>query len=178
MLFLMATLLAVLPTSDWLNDIEMRVDEQAVHWLREELKKEKGEEDAPSSQKALSQYKPCYLGNRYEEDGPIIRILMSFSVPIESWLALSRPVNGYVPVFVLRGLPESSFLKFGKKVGELRERGVTNSIEINPRMFSENGITHVPVFLMEGGGSSRLLHGNVSLEYALSHLLKKETDHE
>ena len=168
MLRLMAAILAFASDNSWVKEVESRIDHEAVEWLRGEIRQEKSGDDLLSADITSGSHKPCYLQRPIQERDQRLYILISFSVPEESWLALSREVDGYNPVFVLRGIPNNSFGEFGKAVAQLRERGFDAEIQIDPRLFSENNISAVPAFMLQEEGSVNWVHGNVSTEFALS----------
>jgi conjugal transfer pilus assembly protein TraW len=100
-------------------------------------------------------------------DEPGIFIFISFSVPVESWKDLSEELDKAGGVFVLKGIPNHSFLEFAAKVEELRNNGVNAPIQIDPLSFEKYGIEHVPAIVLDDGRTFDKIYGNVRLNAAL-----------
>lgn len=94
-------------------------------------------------------------------------IFISFSVPIESWKDLSCEMEKADGVFVLNGIPNSSFSEFADKVKEIRSKGIDAPIQIDPQSFEKYGIEHVPAFILDDGKGFDKIYGNIPLSKAL-----------
>lgn len=107
-----------------------------------------------------------YHAPNIDEKG--ILVFMSFSIPDQTWIELSKSLEGEDAVFVLRGIPENSFSELIKKVKGLKEKGVSTTIQINPKQFERYQVEHVPTFVKFSGEAFDKLSGNVSFSYFLS----------
>ena len=104
-----------------------------------------------------------------------IKILCSFSMPDQSLITLSQEAKRFGGTLVLQGLLSNSFAKTAEKIAQLQKQGFIGGFQIDPRIFKDLDIVHVPVFvkcqksydgsLTQGHGD--LVHGNISLKYAL-----------
>ena len=174
----------------WLTQVKTRVDQEAVHWLREQLK----QDFIQSNQVDLSgitkeSCKLCFSGGRYEMD-PKIFVFMSFSIPDETWLKLSSEIEKYSGVFVIKGLPNNNFQEFAKRVIDLKMKGMKTEVQINPSLFTQFKIKEAPTFVFPNHADLLASHeqgrdeflklavysgldecdrisGNISLSYAL-----------
>ena len=97
---------------------------------------------------------------------PGIYVLMSFSVPDQIWLSLSKELERVGGSFVLRGLPEQSFSALQRRIVELKKKGVNAQIQIHPRLFDDHQVDRAPAFLFIDEKGSDLVRGNVTLRYA------------
>ena len=179
----------------WLTQVDTRVDQEAVHWLREKLK----QDCTQSNQVDLSEItkescKLCFSGDRYEMD-PKIYVFMSFSIPDETWLKLSSEMEKYSGIFVIKGLPNNNFQELARRVIDLKMKGMSTEVQINPKLFKQFKIKEVPTFVFpnhaallasrEEGRDEFLkltvysglsdcdrISGNISLSYALDVITK------
>ncbi|NGX50731.1 MAG: hypothetical protein K1060chlam2_00581 [Chlamydiae bacterium] len=112
--------------------------------------------------------KCCSQGGVFSENQePTFLAFVSFSMPQELWIQMSRELEQIGGTFVLRGMPNNSFQNFLTHVMELRERGVHAPIGIDPDSFEKYKITAVPTFvLLKKDGFEKTI-GNVSVTYAL-----------
>lgn len=98
-------------------------------------------------------------------------VFMSFSVPEETWIALSEEVLLAKGIMVLKGLPGNSFQELSRKIYYLRSRGVKATVQIDPVLFSRYNVDIVPCFVKTTAEGFDKLSGNVSLRYALEKIV-------
>jgi conjugal transfer pilus assembly protein TrbC len=161
LLFLFSTALAW-ENASWLNEVEKRLDEDAVAWLRKEINPT-GE--PPPSLPLQRDCKNCFRGKEIEE--PKLLVFISFSVPENIWLSLAQEMKDYQALFVLRGLPDNSFKSFAQKMAHLKEQGMEASLQIHPQLFKDYDIKSVPSFVFVASDTIHKVSGAVSLDYAL-----------
>lgn len=102
-------------------------------------------------------------------------IFVSFSMPDEAWISLSKEVVKVGGIFVLRGLPGNSFKQLAAKIHTLRKDGMHATIQIEPRLYKKFAVEKVPCFVSVDGDSYDKLSGNVTLSYALEKMkIKRE----
>ena len=94
-------------------------------------------------------------------------IFVSFSMPDDAWLLLSKEVEKTGGIFVLRGLPNNSFKQLAEKLYALRLNGVNATVQVDPRLFHKYNIEKVPSFVTVDENDFDKLSGNVTLAYAL-----------
>lgn len=110
----------------------------------------------------------CVRNSQIQSDlDPSLYIFVSFSMPREALLSLSKEVEKLGGVMVLRGLPENSFKQLAVSLHRLRKQGLSSTVQVDPRLFSKYGITNVPAFVVKQDGGFDKLAGNVSLAFAL-----------
>ncbi len=102
-------------------------------------------------------------------------VFVSFSLPEETWLTLSKEVEKVGGVLVLRGLPENSFNRLAVKMHALRKQGVHVAVQIDPRLFTKFGVEKVPCFVTVDEEKFDKLSGNVSLAFALRKMETKSS---
>lgn len=134
-------------------------------WLKEELRetlaqnfKKPSEEPAP--------IKKCATGIKEPIDAELFAFV-SFSMPDEALLVLAKDIGTVGGVLVLRGLPDNSFKALAKRLLVLKEKGLTTTIQINPRLFEDYNVAMVPAFVLPGEQTFDKVSGHISLEYAL-----------
>ncbi len=104
-----------------------------------------------------------------------ILVFVSFSMPKQSLVALSKEAKNHGAVLVMRGLKDDSF-KATQAAFEGLGKDVESGIEINPEAFETYQIKQVPVFVLvktiQGKDSREVsrLSGNVSLTFAAKKL--------
>jgi type-F conjugative transfer system pilin assembly protein TrbC len=104
-----------------------------------------------------------------------ILVFVSFSMPRQSLVALSKEAQKHHAVLVMRGLKDDSFKATQTAFADLGNE-VQTGIEINPEAFETYHIKQVPVFvrvkLTPGKEPQELgrLSGNVSLSFAANKL--------
>lgn len=162
-LFLSSTALAWEHAS-WLNEVEKRLDGDAVVWLRNQINPNQ------ELQSPLPEFSAgctnCHRGEILDIEEPNLFICISFSVPETIWLSLSQEMKGKRAVFVLRGLPDNSFKLFAQRIAHLKERGMEASVQIHPNLFKEHAIERVPTFIFIDSEKLYKISGATSLEYA------------
>lgn len=102
-----------------------------------------------------------------ENSSPKLRVFISFSVPLKTWQDYSPQLVERGGVFVLRGLPDHSFHSLSQRIQELRERGVSAQIIIDPDLFDKHQVTAVPTIVLENAGKLDKMAGNITLASAL-----------
>lgn len=116
----------------------------------------------------LDQAAPCRGCSKtaVRDDKRDLLVLISSSVPLETWKDFSRQMEKTGGVFVLRGIPGDSFEAFALKVVELRQAGVQAPIDIDPDLFEEFEVAEVPTVVLRGKKSDRSI-GNLRLSAIL-----------
>jgi len=95
-----------------------------------------------------------------------ILIFVSFSMPEASLKSLMQEAERANATLIIRGLIEDSF-----KITMTRLKDCALSAEINPDLFEQYDIQHVPTFVkLKGGQEQARLSGNVTLKFALQKL--------
>jgi conjugal transfer pilus assembly protein TrbC len=160
----------------WVQSTSVRTDPDAVNWIKEHLKTDPHILASKNSSSIdLSGFGKTKCTNNTvadDIDSPIY-VLISFSVPTESWVNLSKEMEKVGGVFVLRGLPENSFKALSQKILLLNDLGVTIPIQINPKLFGEFDVKVVPTIIVRDGDKYDKISGNVSLSYALETIQKE-----
>lgn len=136
-----------------------------TNWLKEELSEtlSQNQKMHPEGQGPI---KKCATGIAEPMETNLLAFV-SFSMPDETLLSLAKEIEQFGGVLVLRGLPENSFKELAKRLLLLKEKGLTASFQINPKLFYEYEITNVPAFVLLGKQGFDKVSGNISLEYAL-----------
>jgi len=159
-------------------DLGMRVAEEKTNQIvsgqtedkKEELKRELSslKSASISSNKSIPSDGKCTLNVSPKEDlQSSLYIFVSFSMPEETLISLSKEAAKIGGILMLRGLPENSFQLLASKVHELRAKGMISTVQIEPRMFSKYGVKSVPCFVNLEDEKVSMLSGNVSVSYAL-----------
>lgn len=152
--------------ASWLKEVENRTDEDAVAWLQKLLKEDYKEFPKENlSLLTIEQCKNCFKGELQEIMEPKLYVFMSFSVPDNIWLSLSREMADYSAVFVIRGLPNNSFKSLAQKVADLKEKGMEAPIQIFPHLFKQYSVERVPCFVFCDQGEIDTFYGAVSLGF-------------
>jgi len=119
----------------------------------------------PSPQSSRRQ---CQVNTKTPQDSETnLYVFVSFNMPDESWITLSREVAKVGGIAVLRGLPENSFKELAFKMHHLRQLGVSVTVQVDPRLFTKYAVEQVPSFVVINGDDFDKLSGNVSLSFAL-----------
>ena len=104
-------------------------------------------------------------------------VFVSFSLPDETWLTLSKELEKVGGIFILRGLPENSFKNLALKVQALRKKGLKIPLQVDPRLFTKFDVQAIPTFVINEEEKFDKLSGNVSLAFALEKMsLRGETE--
>ena len=160
----------------WLQEVLKRENREASSWLQDELHRLTIQQNYPvckqeASQKllkdALAKKEKCFTGELSQIDDPKFLVFVSFSMPESTWKSLSIETERAGGVFVLKGLPNNSFVELSKKLKKLREDGVNVNVQINPQLFGKYQIEHVPTFVAINGEKFDKVSGNISLGAAL-----------
>jgi type-F conjugative transfer system pilin assembly protein TrbC len=136
-----------------------------MSWLKSELS-ETLAKNKKTHVEGQVQIKKCTTGMSEPKD-PNLLVFVSFSIPDETLLAIAEEVNQNDGVLVLRGMPENNFKILAKHLLTLKEKGLTASLQINPKLFQEYEISKVPTFVMRGKKGFDKVSGNISLEHAM-----------
>jgi type-F conjugative transfer system pilin assembly protein TrbC len=102
-----------------------------------------------------------------QEEEESLKMCISFSMPEEALLFLSKELEFYGGSFVLRGIPKNSFPEFFKKLKHLRDRGINAPFSIDPDLFEKFSIEGVPTLLLMTEEGVDKLVGNVSIRDSL-----------
>ena len=102
-----------------------------------------------------------------QEEEESLKMCISFSIPEEALLFLSKELEFYGGSFVLRGIPKNSFPEFFKKLKRLRDRGINAPFSIDPDLFEKFSIEGVPTLLLMTEEGVDKLVGNVSIRDSL-----------
>ena len=105
---------------------------------------------------------------KQEKKYPNLLIFVSFSIPMTTLQSLAHEAQKVGGKLVFRGLVEGDFKKTALKFQELKRE-----VLIDPTLFRDHEITHVPVFIREKGLQVDRIEGNVSLAYALDQFASK-----
>lgn len=156
--------------AEWLEKAALP-DAEAISWVKRQLKEDRQLEKLRGVQKDVATLgaKKCQtnsLPTTPEADIPVY-VMISFSVPGETWVGLSTEMEKIGAVFVLRGLPNNSFKELSQRVQHLNQLGVKAPIQINPNLFTTHNIERVPTFLIVEKERSDKVTGNISLSYAV-----------
>jgi conjugal transfer pilus assembly protein TrbC len=157
--------------ASWLNEVEKRLDEDAIVWIRKQINPNQEIRSLPDpSSECLN----CYRGKIFDIEEPKLFVFISFSVPENIWLSLSQEMKDYPAVFVLRGIPNNSFRAFAEKIVHFKTQGMEASVIIHPQLFKEHAIERVPAFVYMDRKETHHIAGAISLHYALDLLRKRE----
>lgn len=153
----------------WLEKAKSNVDGSVVEWLRENLQgksqKEKNMQVAPHIGKR------CYVGNSKEVE-PALLAFISFSLPDNILISISRSLKEYNGVMILQGLPQNSFKELSKRLISLKENGLLAQVQIDPRLFDRYEVSQVPTYVVPEDNTFDKIAGNISVEYALEAMAK------
>lgn len=163
----------------WARQVENHIDVDAIEWAekkKEEIVESKELELMSGETKKHfvaflqeNKCKGCASSNEIlqePEEEPLL-VAMSFSVPEETWLSLSKEMEAIPSTFIVRGIPKNSFQEFSKKILQLKERGMNASVQIDPESFQNFSIEEVPSFILRGDGGYDKISGNLSLAFVL-----------
>lgn len=121
----------------------------------------------------FSQGEKCGRGQAcasYVDEEESLKMCVSFSMPEEAILFLSKELEFYGGSFVLRGIPKSSFPEFFKKINHLREMGAYAPFSIDPDLFEEFSLEGVPTLLLTGEQGTDRVVGNLSIRDSLERI--------
>lgn len=169
-LFIMIFLSNVLQASDQ-TEVET--------WFKETLKKRMSESEKydlseikARNEEILSKSVPCKTSANTKEDYSIY-LMMTFDLPENIWMEYSPVLEKIGGSFIVRGLPNDSFLEFAKAVKRLRDRGVKAPIQLNPKLFERFSIDRAPSIVLVDGDKYDKISGTVSISYALDQFEKR-----
>jgi type-F conjugative transfer system pilin assembly protein TrbC len=182
LLFVPSSLVALMNQSEmeaWVREAASNVDLDAVTWAEKQneqvldLKETEGMSiEAKQHFVAYLQdnkCKGCSSSNEMLEvpDDSSLFVAMSFSVPEETWLSLSKEMEALPALFIVRGIPKNSFREFARKLLQLKEKGMNSSVQIDPDSFQNFSIESVPCFVIREKQQYDKISGNISLSFAL-----------
>jgi type-F conjugative transfer system pilin assembly protein TrbC len=98
---------------------------------------------------------------------PSLQVCMSFSVPVQVWKDLNADLLKRNGVFVINGLPNNSFQAFAQKVLAFRQQGITAPIRIDPKLFEQLKVQHVPIFVVKDSSKMHTVSGTVTIPYVM-----------
>lgn len=164
---------------NWINENVYKKQSEAQErfigdkWFREVLLKRMEEDTSydvseirKRTEEILSESKPCGSFEQIEEEVNLY-VCLSFSLPDSMWMDYSNQVQQANGVLVVQGIPDNSFLAFAKAVKNLRKKGVTAPIQINPSLFEEAAVKLVPAVVRIQDKRIDKVSGAVTIEYAL-----------
>ncbi len=158
------------------DDGKNRAEEET--WFKENLKKILSEskkydltEIKANTDKILARSVPCKTSVGVYEDYTIY-ILMTFDLPEALWSEYSPILEKIGGAFVVRGLPNDSFIEFSKKIKIFREKGITAPVQLNPKLFEKYQVELSPSILLLEGDRYDKITGTVSITYALEQFEK------
>jgi len=152
-----------------------RIDESAMKFLQELYEKAHLEQsDCPCKKQArgIPQASPQPVPAQKALKSSKIRIFISFSVPIDTWLDYSTHLEQLNGEFVIRGLPENSFQILSQKMMEFRKHGINAPVQIDPEAFELYRISVVPTISLEEETHRDQISGNIRLDAALQKFLE------
>lgn len=170
---LTAFLLTSTPIVDqaWLNQVADRIDPTAVSWMKEQLRENLLTKEKSEKEKLEYQKGKCHsTGIALQELETPLYVCMSFSIPDETWVNLSKELDKVGGVFIIRGLPKNSFRELVHKIQTLSKLGVKTPIQIHPQLFKKHSVAVVPSFLITDKENTDKIEGNISLLSALEHM--------
>ncbi len=179
-IFLFCVIFCYLESSDeWIKENIYKKQEEAVkranseEWFKKTLQKRLSEIDRfdveeikSRTQEIHSKSKPCGPVSIQNDDFNLY-VLMTFDLPDSLWLEYSLDLEKVKGTFVLRGLPQDSFIAFAKRIKDLRAIGVRAPIQLNPMIFDRYEVLNVPSIILEEGKLYDKISGPVSIHYAL-----------
>ncbi|NGX47099.1 MAG: hypothetical protein K1000chlam3_00468 [Chlamydiae bacterium] len=119
--------------------------------------------------------KKCRMSNMDEDDAlvvyPKVLCFVSFSMPIEGLVELSKEMQKIGGALIIRGLPKDSFSTFSKKLIQLRKKGAFAPILIDPKAFETYQIEHVPTFVVFNEKHYDKISGNISVDHVLTRFI-------
>ena len=155
-------------TSDWLDMTAKKADQEAIAWVKQQLHEDfklvKGTEKEPVPDMRKKCLTTVITANNAEVP---VYVMISFSVPEETWVSLSAEMEKIGAVFVLRGLPNNSFKELSKRLQHLSSIGVNAEVRIDPMLYTTYKIDKAPTFLIIDKDFHYTISGNVSLSYAM-----------
>ena len=155
--------------TSWVTDMKdvSAISEEHREWAEEFFSK--GNSNSVSGESLLTGKcsGQCFSGTPISDNPQGLYVFISFSVPQETWLSLSKELEERGGAFVLRGLPENSFNEFAQRLSELTEKGLNAEVILDPTLYQKYEVTHVPTFVVVDGDDFDKISGNISLQYAL-----------
>lgn len=161
---------------EWLSGLSQHPQDEAIQWIRQKLKQEKKQLGIWSPHTPLPIEKKCRecLQAEVKEDSesPFL-VFMSFSVPDDVWLSLSKELESIGGLIVLQGIPNNSFKDLAGHLFRLKNKGMNATVQLHPQLFNQYEVSQVPSFVLREGSSFDKVAGNISVGYALNVMLEK-----
>lgn len=101
-----------------------------------------------------------------ETDSGLV-VFTSENVSEISWLESSYILERAGGRFILRGLPDNSFLKWVYLLKDYKEKGIIAPIDLDPDLFKKYDIQSVPSIVLDDGKTFDKIVGNIPVKYAL-----------
>jgi len=175
---LITSLVCYADDDSWIKQAANRTDPEAIEWLKQHLVEHPLQKNILSKQDIQNKTlkKECF-GCSSDSQGIFsdshVFVFMSFSIPDDTWVSLSKELEKIGGVFVIRGLPKHSFTELASKILSLKEKGVTVPIQIDPKKFQVYQLASVPAFVIIEEKSYDKVVGNVSVKFALDLMATK-----
>lgn len=108
------------------------------------------------------------LSGPQKEDPDKLLIFVSSSLPVASLKSLHEQARSKNATLIFRGLIKNSFAETKIFFEEQQISG-----DINPILFEDYQITHVPTFILRKGSTFDQIQGNITLDEALTQMKEK-----
>lgn len=174
--FLITSIFCYGEGDSWIQHAADRSDPEAIEWVKQHLLENPPKQHLPSVKEIKIAKNECIncssdLSEIFTD--PQMFVFMSFSIPDETWVSISRELEKVGGVFVIRGLPQNNFKELASKILSLKEKGVDVPIQLDPKKFQVYQLTSVPAFLVIEEKSYDKVVGNVSVKFALELMATK-----
>lgn len=151
-----------------------KYEKDGANWVRELIKQDSNLMNRldtsflnPANNEVLSKQK-CRVNTEDLNQSFKVYAFLSFSVPHETWLELSNDLKKVNGTFVLKGIPNNSFIELSKRMQNLDKEGLSIPIQIDPLLFDKFAITQVPSYVVVDGDKFDKVTGNISIKCALN----------
>jgi conjugal transfer pilus assembly protein TrbC len=143
----------------------LEATQKKIAALQQEEEKEKS--SCPANKCSLKSLEvPALENHTNQETQERILVFVSFSMPEESLRELTEAAEAANAVLIIRGLIQDSF-----KITAERIKDYAQGMELNPDLFEQYSIQHVPTFVrIKDGHEQARLSGNVTLKFAKAKL--------
>ena len=103
---------------------------------------------------------------------PQIIVFVSFSLPVQSLVAIVRDADRIQASVVVRGLADNNFKSTFTRSQDVISRAGRGGLSIDPLIFSQYGIFQVPTVLVRNASDTCFdsLSGDIPLVAALAHI--------
>lgn len=148
----------------WFKEVLMDRLENLEEFDLEEIKER--------TKNILANSTPCAASLPSQDDFNFY-IFMTFDLPDQLWIEYSKSLEKIGGAFAIRGLPNNSFLSFARKVKNLREKGVSAPIQLNPQLFIDYQIECSPTMALIQGRICDKISGSISVDHAVEKFAKE-----